>query len=82
MSGEQLLFDQWSLNYAERRAISRLSLTAEPVENLDGIGQPTMDKLVAKGIAKKVGIHPLGMALYGLTETGYLIANASAKPDE
>lgn len=80
MSDEQLFFDQWSLNYAERRAISRLSLIAEPVENLDGIGQPTMDKLVAKGIARKVGIHPQGMPLYGLTEAGYRIFNALSKP--
>ncbi len=76
---EHLPVDPWSLTYAERTAISRLSLKAEPVENLLGVGHITMNKLIEAGIAVEVDVDQHGRPLYSLTNDGKLIFDALAR---
>jgi hypothetical protein len=79
MTEERLSIDPWSLTRAERAAISRLALKAEPVENLLGVGHVTMQKLVDSGIVVTVGSDQYDRPIYGITDSGKLIFDALAR---
>ena len=79
MTDERLSVDPWSLTHAERAAISRLALKAEPVENLLGVGNVTMKKLVESGIALEVDRDQYDRPIYGLTDSGKVVFDALAR---
>ena len=79
MMGKKILYDHWSFTEAERRAITRIAFVAASVENISGIGQATMDKLVAKRVAEEVDADRRGRPLYGLTDGGKQVFDGLAK---
>jgi hypothetical protein len=62
--------DVFGYNHAQRTAIGRLALVDEPVQNMHGVGQRTIDQLVDLGVAVQTGEHRRGCPTYRLTDFG------------
>lgn len=68
--------DVFSFDAAQRKAISKCALFAEPVQNMPGVGQKSIDALVARGVLEVSGEHRHGWPAYKLTAYGEQVHEA------
>jgi hypothetical protein len=59
-----------SFSMLQRKAIKRLFLIDEPISNMPGVGQITIDQLVGNGIVTGTGKHCHDEPTYTLTDVG------------